>query len=560
MSTASQVETEAAALAASMADASARAGSARAGSARAGSAGSAGSEGAVPRQGLALADDRRLALARAIVGLLRRAVVDPAELEIVLDESGGAAGAVAAPPARGGAIVIIRSPDALARLLVPPTPDGFAEAYLRGDIDIRGDVMAAVGAGQTLDLRRIGARRLSRLVRWTLELRRGTRTSATLGRVARVAGPRHSRARDMAAVRFHYDVGDAFYRLWLDRRLTYSCAYFPDDTAPASAGDRLDNAQEAKLDLIARKLRLRPGDRLLDIGCGWGSLINFAAERYESEAIGVTLSEKQAAEANVRAATAGLDDRARALVLDYRDLAGLGQFDAVASVGMFEHVGRSNLPAYFRAAFDALRPGRLFLNHGIATADPPRLGVRPDMRPRTGRFIDRFVFPDGELVRVEEAVAQARAAGFEVLDVQSLRRHYALTLAGWIARLEEHWTDAVEAAGEEVARTWRLYMSGARLGFERGELDVCQLLLGKPGPDGRLDVPLRAWWCGSKRIGAWLGQARGSSWRVARSGCGSAKCRLPRRAILSDIDPAGLRRGMTGMSRRGLSRRERGAG
>jgi cyclopropane-fatty-acyl-phospholipid synthase len=441
------------------------------------------------------ADGRRLAVARAITGLLRRAIADPAVLDLVLDETDfGRATALRPEPRPGGVTVVIRGPDALARLLFPPTPDGFAEAYLRGDIDIAGDVMAAVGAGQALDLRRLGARRLARLLRWTLELRRGVRTAAPLGRVARVAGPRHSRARDMAAVRFHYDVGNEFYELWLDRRLTYSCAYFADDTTPGSAADRLDDAQDAKLDLIARKLRLAPGDRLLDIGCGWGSLIGVAAERYGADAIGVTLSEKQATEANVRAAAAGVDERARALVLDYRDLSGLGAFDAVASVGMFEHVGRDNLATYFRSAFDALRPGGLFLNHGIATAEPPRFGRGPDARPRTGRFIDRYVFPDGELVTVEEAVARARAAGFEVLDVQSLRRHYALTLAAWIARLEAQWTQAVAAAGEEVARTWRLYMSGARLGFERGELDVCQLLLAKPGRDGRLAVPLRPWW------------------------------------------------------------------
>jgi cyclopropane-fatty-acyl-phospholipid synthase len=298
----------------------------------------------------------------------------------------------------------------------------------------------------------------------------------------------------METVRFHYDVGNAFFELWLDRRLAYSCAYFPDGTTAADAVGRLDEAQEAKLDLIARKLRLEPGTRLLDIGSGWGSLVNFAGERYGCEAIGVTLSERQASEADARARAADLGGRVRSEVRDYRDLASLGDFDAVASVGMFEHVGRENLPTYFGAAYGALRPGGLFLNHGIARAGKPIAAFGPDLRPRNGRFIDRFIFPDGELVTVEEAVRVARAAGFEVLGVQSLRPHYALTLAAWIARLETNWEAALSAAGTEVARAWRLYMSASRLGFERGDIDVFQLLLAKPEGDRPARLPLRPWW------------------------------------------------------------------
>ncbi len=439
-------------------------------------------------------NQRRLALARAIVRLLRHAIVDPAALEIALDEAPDGPVAADTTDLEPGALVIVRGPDALARLLFPPTPDSFAEGYLRGDLDIEGDVMAAVDAGQVLDLRRLGAHGLRRLVRWGIELRRGTPAPLPLRRVARLAGKRHTRARDLEAVRFHYDVGNAFFALWLGRRLAYSCAYFPDGTTAGDAPDRLDEAQEAKLDLVARKLRLAPDTRVLDIGSGWGSFVIFAAERFGSQAIGVTLSERQATEANSRAETAGLADRARSNVLDYRDLAGLGTFDAVASVGMFEHVGRANLPAYFGAAFDALRPGGLFLNHGIAAARPADPPIGPDLRPRVSRFVERYVFPDGELVPVEDAVAAARAAGFEVIDVQSLRAHYALTLAAWVARLEANWPEAVATAGEEVARTWRLYMSAARLGFERGDLDVCQLLLARPGLDGPAALPLRPWW------------------------------------------------------------------
>lgn len=438
--------------------------------------------------------DRRLALARGIVRRMSQAVVDPSDLEIVFDDgTPGVRGApvMAGPAAR--ARVVVRGLDAVARLILPPSPDGFAEGYLRGDLDIEGDVIAAVAAGQALDLRRLGPEGIRRVARWAMELRRGTSAGPRLRRIARLSGERHSRARDMAAVRFHYDVGNDFFRLWLDRRLAYSCAWFPDGTTPADAADLLDEAQEAKLDLVARKLRLGPGVRLLDIGSGWGSFIVRAAERHGAEAVGVTLSARQADESNARARSAGLEGWAVAEVRDYRDLGPLGAFDAVASIGMFEHVGRPNLETYFRAAFDALRPGGLFLNHGIASAGrPTRRGPGP--RPLESRFVERYVFPDGELVPAAEALAIARSVGFELVDLASLRPHYALTLAAWVARLEARWDEAVAAAGEEVARTWRLYMSAARLGFERGGLDVCQLLLARPGGDGPADRPLRPWW------------------------------------------------------------------
>ena len=463
---------------------------------------SAGRGGSGNREERDQAEDRRQAVARGVVRILNRAV-DPSVLDIALAD-GGTAVAPAPEDSTGGmpvmaeqrarARVAINGPDALARLLFPPTPDAFAEGFLRGDLEIDGDVIAAVDAGGALDLRRLGAADLRRLVRWGATLRRGTTRPTPLRRAAQLVGTRHSRARDLAAVRFHYDVGNDFFGLWLDRRLTYSCAYFPPATTPGTAAEVLDEAQEAKLGLITRKLRLAPGTRLLDIGGGWGSLLGHAAGGVGSEAVGVTLSERQADEANRRLVAAGLGGLARAEVRDYRDLGPLGQFDAVASVGMFEHVGRANLATYFRAAFDALRPGGLFLNHGIAQASPPKSRLGSPFGPRSSHFVDRYVFPDGELVPVETAIRAARAAGFELIDVQSLRPHYALTLAAWVARLEASWDAAVAAAGEEVARTWRLYMSAARLGFERGDLDVCQLLLAKPDGDRPARLPLRPWW------------------------------------------------------------------
>jgi cyclopropane-fatty-acyl-phospholipid synthase len=430
--------------------------------------------------------DRRSVLAHAVVQELSKAIIDPAQLTLELDDAVDSGDLVSAARAR------IKSPDAVARLLWPPTPDGFAEGYLRGDLEIDGDVSAAIDAAQNLDFFRLGPSDARRLLRYALELRRAVPTRTPLARSAPVGGRRHTRARDMGAVRFHYDVGEAFFAQWLDPRLTYSCAYF--DRADDPAAD-LESAQEAKLDLICRKLELRHGQRLLDIGCGWGSLILFAAERYGVEAVGVTLSERQAAEANLRAAANGLPGRVRAEVRDYRDLDGLGRFDAAASVGMFEHVGIAKLRGYFEAAWRSLRPGGRFLNHGIASGTP-RVGFGPPGRGRGSHFVERFVFPDGELVPVEHAIAIARGAvGFELLDVQLLRPHYALTLRAWLERLERHWDAAVSSAGPEVARTWRLYMSGARLGFERGELDVAQLLLARPLDAGApVHHPLRPWW------------------------------------------------------------------
>jgi cyclopropane-fatty-acyl-phospholipid synthase len=429
----------------------------------------------------ATTSQRRVAVARQVLDLLRRTLPANTPLELALADDAGA------EPPQTPARIVVRGPDALARLLWPPSADALGEAYLRGDIDIEGDIWTALDAGGALNLRRLG-RVLPRLARLGWELRRGAAPAPRLKRVARLSGRCHSRARDLAAVRFHYDVGNDFFALWLDRRLVYSCAYFE---TPATS---IDAAQEAKLDLICRKLRLEPGMRVLDIGCGWGSLAVFAAERYGVEATGVTLSATQAEWAATDIRRRGLEDRARVMVRDYRDLDGLGPFDAVASVGMFEHVGRERLAQYFAAAMAALRPGGLFLNHGIATTVTNGLLRRRWLRFGDGSFLGRYVFPDGELVSVEDAAGVARRAGFELLDAQSLRPHYALTLKAWVERLESSAAEARALVGEEVYRTWRLYMAAARGGFEEGSLDVAQLLLARPGSQGPAELPLRPWW------------------------------------------------------------------
>ncbi len=436
-------------------------------------------------------DPRRVVVARAVLELLRGALPPDSDVELVL--AGDPVG-VMAVSGKGGAEapatrVVVNGPDALGRILWPPSPDALAEAYLRGDLEIEGDVISAARAGREISVPRSPSQ-LRRLARGGLELRSGAAAARRLQRSARLTGRRHSRARDLEAVRFHYDVGNEFFRLWLDRRLTYSCAYFESGDRPEAT---LDAAQDAKLDLICRKLALQRGQRMLDIGGGWGSLVLFAAERYGVDATGVTLSEKQATFANSEAGRRGVDRSARMEVRDYRDLGPLGPFDAIASVGMFEHVGRERLSEYLGAAFDALKPGGLFLNHGIATASTVGRSVRlPRFRP--GGFVERYVFPDGDLVTVDETVRRARGAGFEVLDLQSLRPHYALTLEAWVRRLEANADRARELAGDEVYRTWRLYMSAARQGFEEGSLDVAQLLLARPADGRPARLPLRPWW------------------------------------------------------------------
>jgi cyclopropane-fatty-acyl-phospholipid synthase len=296
-----------------------------------------------------------------------------------------------------------------------------------------------------------------------------------------LSGARHSIERDRLAVTYHYDVSGDFYKLWLDSRMVYSCAYF------ASPDDDLEVAQERKLDYICRKLRLRPGERLLDIGCGWGGLVIHAAERYGVEAVGITLSGGQAELASERIRRAGLADRCRVEVRDYRQMDDPEGYDKLVSVGMFEHVGEAMLPEYLGRAWRLLRPGGVFLNHGIA---------RSATEPAEGgpSFLDRYVFPDSELVPISTTLRAAEMSDFEVRDVESLREHYALTLRRWVSRLEEHRDEACRAADETTYRIWRLFMSASAYGFEVGRLNLYQTLLVKPSR-GESGLPLtRADW------------------------------------------------------------------
>jgi cyclopropane-fatty-acyl-phospholipid synthase len=374
-------------------------------------------------------------------------------------------------------------------MLLPPSELHLGEAYVRGDVDIEGDIEAAAGLAEQLRARIATPREIARIVACATRLPRddsGHETAHRRREHLRVVGRKHSRRRDQEAVRSHYDMGNDFYSLWLDRALVYSCAYFP------SGNEDLDSAQSAKLDHLCRKLRLAPGERLLDIGCGWGGLIRHAAAHYGVEALGITLSERQAALAREKIRADGLERHCRVEVRDYRDFPPGTTFDKVVSVGMFEHVGRAKLPTYFRQAARLTKPGGLFLNHGIVRARDRDEGWRRWLRRalwREGKFKDRYVFPDGELVPHDEAVRDAESAGLETRDVETLRDHYALTLRQWVRRLEVARGTAEKMVGAQAYRVWRLYMAASAYAFASGKLSLAQVLLGRPDEHGHVEIP-----------------------------------------------------------------------
>ena len=394
--------------------------------------------------------------------------------------------------------LVVRHEGALRRAFLPPSELALVEAYLQDDLDVEGDLEGAATLGDDVAAAIRSPAAAMRLARTLLALPRdadplhetddddGHRRPPPPGVVAAHAR-RHTRRRDAAAVRYHYDVGNDFYRLWLDGRMQYSCAYFP------TGRETIDAAQEAKLEHICRKLRLAPGERLLDIGCGWGGLLEYAATRHGVGGLGITLSERQAAAARERLAAAGVADRCAIEVRDYRDVADDGAFDKIVSVGMREHVGRARLPDYFAAAHRLLRPGGLFLDHGITRFGAEEVrSVRTRIARRLWKrdeFIERYVFPDGELIPIGELLTDGERAGLEARDVENLREHYAMTLRHWVARLEARHDEAAAIVGETTYRVWRLYMTASVLGFLSGRLGLCQTLYAKPHANGRAELP-----------------------------------------------------------------------
>jgi cyclopropane-fatty-acyl-phospholipid synthase len=376
-----------------------------------------------------------------------------------------------------------RSRRALRRMLWSPGQLGLSRAYVAGEIEAHGDIFATFtalsSAGKFAEpgpFRKPTPRELGTLLTTAVSVGAVGPNPAPPPEEAKVEkhGRRHSKKRDAAAISHHYDVGNDFYRLVLGPSMVYSCAVFDsEDTS-------LEAAQEAKLDLVCRKLGLKPGMRVLDVGCGWGSFALHAAEHYEVNVVGVTLSTEQAERARKRVAEAGLTERVDIRVQDYRDIDD-GPFDAISSIGMSEHVGREQLGHYVSKLHGLLRPGGLLLNHAISWNAGPTEDD-PDS------FIPRYVFPDGEMLSLSDMVVALEGGRFEVLDVEALRRHYALTLRAWVRNLEENWDEAVRLAGAGRARIWRLYMASSALGFENGLTGVNQVLVQKHGGE---EAPLR---------------------------------------------------------------------
>jgi cyclopropane-fatty-acyl-phospholipid synthase len=371
---------------------------------------------------------------------------------------------------------------ALRRLLWAPNELGFARAYVSGDVDFDGDLLAGLdemervaspadGPGVVIDS---GTRRA--VIRAALRLGMLGLPPKPPREEAHLDGRRHTKERDALAIAHHYDVGNDFYRLVLGESMTYSCGYW------AQPSFDLTDAQFAKGDLVARKLGLAVGMRVLDVGCGWGTFALHAARTYGARVVGVTLSHEQAEYAQKRMVEEGVEHLVEIRVQDYRDVSD-GPFDAISSIGMAEHVGAAMLPVYAADLFALLRPEGRLLNHAISR----RPGKAPEFSKTS--FIDRYVFPDGELEPIATMLEAIEGAGFEVRDVESLREHYALTLRAWVANLERNWDAAVAVTSAGRARIWRLYMAGSALAFEANRIGVNQVLAVKPSARGQSGMP-----------------------------------------------------------------------
>jgi cyclopropane-fatty-acyl-phospholipid synthase len=373
--------------------------------------------------------------------------------------------------ARPDCLLVFNQLKPLRDLILSPSPLRLADAYFRSAVDIEGNIYTALDMRDYLRGLRLPFPEKFSL--WltalgmlgNVEHRKRQETPWIWSKPLSML--RHSKDMNREAISFHYDVSNDFYKLWLDAQLVYSCAYFKD------AKDSLDNAQNNKLDLICRKLRLSPGENFLDIGCGWGALVIWAAKNYGVKAHGITLSNQQFSHAMQRIREEGLEGQITLELKDYRDVTGAGIYDKISSVGMFEHVGLKNLPLYFSTVNRLLKPGGLFLNHGI-TQDEEGGNMTIG-----SQFINKYVFPDGELDWVSNIQMRMEQCSFEIHDVESLRAHYALTLRHWVSRLEAQHNEAIQHVSEAVYRIWRLYMAGCALQFENGELGVYQILAAK---------------------------------------------------------------------------------
>jgi cyclopropane-fatty-acyl-phospholipid synthase len=381
--------------------------------------------------------------------------------------------------------LVVNYPTSLRRMFKPPVEFSLGEAFIVNDFDIEGDIFSAFSLMDSIATRSFSRGEILGIGLGLLALPDSGRARPQGRGPLKLSGAVHSRERDRAAVQYHYDVGNDFYSLWLDHNLQYSCGYFP------TGKEDLDTAQEHKMEHICRKLRLKPSEWLLDIGCGWGGLACYAASRYGVRVLGLTLSKNQVSYAYEWIHRLGLDEKVCVKLIDYRDLE-VEPFDKIVSVGMFEHVGRSHLPEYFAQVHRLLKPGGLFLNHGIARRAGTEENQHRFVQERilgSGSFLQKYIFPDSDLTQVSEVNVVAENAGFEVRDLENLREHYALTLRHWVNRLAARREEAVKASDEVTYRTWRLYMSASAYGFESGNINVNQTLLAKMTREGKSNMP-----------------------------------------------------------------------
>ncbi len=379
---------------------------------------------------------------------------------------------------------------ALRRMLVRPSELSIVEAYISGDIEIVGNLESAMSLGDSIGkrIKSIGAfaSLYPKVLALPVDDDPGVE-AAQYQRAPRVVKSRERKS-EAAEIEFHYGVGNEFYALWLDPRMQYTCAYY------RSAEDDLATAQTQKLEHICRKLRLRPGERLLDIGCGWGGLVQYAAKHHGVHALGITLSEAQARWGQESIARNGLSDRCEVRAVDFRDLPKSELFDKMTSVGVTEHIPEDAQPAYFARAYEALRPGGLFMNHcEVSNLHARRTFSFAERFERwlwkRDQFIDKYVFPDAKLINLGSIITSAEKCGFETRDIESLREHYTLTLRAWLAGLRSNEERAMSLVGERTYRVWNLYMSAAAASFDSGAIGLAQILLSKPTKEGKSNLP-----------------------------------------------------------------------
>jgi cyclopropane-fatty-acyl-phospholipid synthase len=379
--------------------------------------------------------------------------------------------------------MVLTRPDALYRMMVPPSKRAAAEAYVNGDLEIEGDFIAGVDVVRSLS-RKLSLSDVAAVVPSILKLKQPRNGDRDLAKPV-LPGGRHTKERDKAAIRFHYDIGTDFYALWLDQRMVYSCSYFP------TGQETLDESQERKLDHICRKLRLQPGETFLDLGCGYGGLVMHAAERYGVQARGITISKAHGELAQKRIQEKGLGDRCRVDIMDYRELPRHTQYDKIAAIGIIEHVGENRLNDYFSLVWDLLKPGSVFLNHGICWPGSNRSYQRKvDRLPFARNFIQRHIFPDLDLLPLHTILRSAGRYGWEVRDVENLREHYTITLRKWLENLDANWHAAVAEVGEPTARIFRAYLGYSSYSFQVGDINLIHTLFAKPTAHGVVDVPM----------------------------------------------------------------------